>query len=352
MTSDRLHRALVSGLPACAWIIRFDSEGVAEPGSKEDLSAVGEGHDGRHFWFHFDLSDARLEGVLRNCQFLEEYVREAFLGVVDHQFVEHSDNVIFGALIDHEMTISGRVYETDYLRFVLGPDYLLTARRKPLQSTVAARRQFGSSVNSDSPLATFDRISDNICDCVAKMTREIAAELDRIEDRVIFNGSGREQRAALGQARRDAVRLARQVGGLQSTLNRLEEHAADVENESLSEMSTRLAQRSDGLVRDVSNLQDRARVLQEEVNSILTLETNDRLYLLTIITTLILPATFVTGLFGMNTKQLFFSEDDNGTLYATLLCLLASGLALLILKKFGLTEPTPKAKGLDQFPRS
>ena len=87
-------------------------------------------------------------------------------------------------------------------------------------------------------------------------------------------------------------------------------------------------------------------------DSILTLETNDRLYLLTIITTLILPATFVTGLFGMNTKQLFFSEDDNGTLYATLLCLLASGLALLILKKFGLTEPTPKAKGLDQFPRS
>ena len=352
MTTDRLHQALVTGLPGCAWIIRFDARGDAEPGEKNDLEAIGKKRDGRHFWFHFDVSDARLGAVLRDCSYIEEHVRDAFLGPIDHQYVEHSDNVIFGALIDHEMTMSGRVYETDYLRFVLGPDSLFTARRKPLQSTVSARLQFSANQRAESPLAAFELIVDNICDCIAKMTREIAVELNRIEDRVIFDGSGREQRAALGQARRDAVRLTRQVGGLQSTVSRLEEHSVDFDDAGLSDVSTRLAQRSDGLARDVANLQDRARLLQEEVNSILTLETNDRLYLLTIITTLILPATFVTGLFGMNTKQLFFSEDDNGTIFATLLCIAASGVALLILKRFGLTEPAAKGKRPDQFPRS
>jgi magnesium transporter/zinc transporter len=60
--------------------------------------------------------------------------------------------------------------------------------------------------------------------------------------------------------------------------------------------------------------------LRDEINAILTLKTNDRLYMPTIITALILPATFVTDFFRMNKKQLFFSEDDNGTIYAALLC--------------------------------
>ena len=59
--------------------------------------------------------------------------------------------------------------------------------------------------------------------------------------------------------------------------------------------------------------------MQDELNAILNLETNDRLYVLTVVTTLLLPATFVTGFFGMNTKGLLFGDNEDGTLYATFL---------------------------------
>jgi len=89
-------------------------------------------------------------------------------------------------------------------------------------------------------------------------------------------------------------------------------------------------------------------MLQDEINAILTLETNDRLYMLTAITALILPATFVTGYFGMNTKQLPFSESDNGSLYATILCAAAAVAALLVLRLLGLTERSAERRARDE----
>ena len=121
-------------------------------------------------------------------------------------------------------------------------------------------------------------------------------------------------------------------------MHRLAEAAAAPEHAALADSAVGLGQRADSLSRDAVNLQERARMLQDEINAILTLETNDRLYMLTIITATLMPATFVTGYFGMNTKQLLFSESDSGTIYATLICVFASIGALLLMRRMGLTE--------------
>jgi zinc transporter len=42
----------------------------------------------------------------------------------------------------------------------------------------------------------------------------------------------------------------------------------------------------------------------------------------------------VTGFFGMNTKGLPFADSDYGTLYATILCLLAAGVAYLLIRRY------------------
>jgi zinc transporter len=54
---------------------------------------------------------------------------------------------------------------------------------------------------------------------------------------------------------------------------------------------------------------------------------------------MLLPATLITGYFGMNTKALPFAENDYGTVFATVICIAASLGALLILWKMGLAGP-------------
>jgi zinc transporter len=41
----------------------------------------------------------------------------------------------------------------------------------------------------------------------------------------------------------------------------------------------------------------------------------------------------MTGFFGMNTKGPPFGDWDYGTLYATILCLLAAGVAYLLIRR-------------------
>jgi zinc transporter len=347
MSLDRLKPALESGIPSCNWIVRFDAAGRAEAGSAIDLDRLGVRTSG-YVWLHLDRADVRILEVLKGIPTLTSEARDALGGTVDHQFVEHVDEIVCGAVVDHQHGIDGPSDDTDFLRFACGPGYLITARRLPLYSARATRYALAAGAIASTPISLFEMMVTHLCDCSARMTREIAATLDKIEDNVVLEGRGRDQRAGLGYARRRAVRLARQVNGLQSTLRRLEEATESPDHQELEEVATSLGQRADSLARDVANLQDRARMLQDEINAILTLETNDRLYMLTVITALILPATFVTGYFGMNTKQLPFAESDNGSLYATILCVAAAGVALLVLRRLGLTEQTADRRVRDE----
>jgi len=54
---------------------------------------------------------------------------------------------------------------------------------------------------------------------------------------------------------------------------------------------------------------------------------------------LLLPATFVTGFFGMNTKDLPFTDTASGTAYAAALCVGASFVVLYFMRRLGLTRP-------------
>jgi zinc transporter len=336
MTADRLRAALQCGVPGCNWIVRFDAFGHAEPGSAADLDRID--HPGEGFvWVHLDAIDRRSVEVLRRIALLTPQARETLSADPNHPFVEFGDRIAFGVLVDHRLAFEGPKLDTEFLRFAAGPAFLVTSRRVPLCSTEATRRALAQGAHAATPVALFELIATHLCKSSASLMRDVAGALDRIEDEVVIEGRGRDQRANLGRSRRDAVRLARQASGLQATFNWLEE-ATSKDHAAFADVAASLGQRAESLARDAANLQDRARMLQEEINAILTTETNDRLYTLTVITALLLPASFVTGYFGMNTKELLFVENENGTIYATLLCLVASLGTLFILWRMGLTS--------------
>lgn len=340
MTADRLKDALHAGLPGCLWIIRFDAEGRAAPGGAEDLEDLGQPREG-FVWLHMDLTDVRARPLIGRIDALSDSAREALCDPLDHQYLEYSEGLVSGALLDLERTLAGPASRTDYLRFAVGESFLVTARRRPMSCVEATRNAVGRGATAETPLVLFEMMATYLVDELSRMAGAVGAAFDRAED-LIIDSRGREARPVLGAGRRDAVRLSRQIGGLVSTLARLEDIDDDPENATdndLREVAARLVQHTESLGRDMQNLQERARLLQDELNAILNLETNDRLYVLTVVTTLLLPATFVTGFFGMNLKNLPFAESEEGTLYATVICFVAAGVVLLLMRRWGLTDP-------------
>jgi len=335
VTATQLKQEMDAGIPGCLWIMRFDAEGRAAPGVADDFERLGKSDSG-FVWLHLDLSDVRSRALIAKLDMLTDDARATLSEPVQHQFLEHDGRFVSGAVIDHERSLDGRTSTTDFLRFALGDGFLVSARRKPMNSAESTRLALRRGEVAETPLALFELIVEQLCAELSRMNDETNVALDRIEDALI-EGHGHD-RAGLGAARRDAVRIARQIWGLGAVLHRLEKAAAEPEHKELQETAARLAQRTEALSRDVLSIQDRARLLQDELHALLNLETNDRLYVLTVVTTMLLPATFVTGYFGMNTKNLLFSENENGSLVATLLCILASAAVLWLMRRLGLTR--------------
>jgi zinc transporter len=322
----------------CAWILRFDDEGRAEPGGEEDMAKLGAPGEG-FVWLHLDLNDIHAPEVIGRMAALPAAARKTLTEQIDRQFIDHSADTVRGAFVDRERPMAGGAAQTGYLRFAFGERFLVSARDRPVEAVDSTRIALSEGRLASSPLELFETIVGLLCDELGKIIYELSSTLDGIEERIVVDGKGEGERATLGSVRRAALRLAREAAGLRSPLLRLEATVYDPEQDELKEAGARLARRADILVHDLVEVQDRARLLQDELHAIASLVTNDRLYILTMVTTLLLPATFVTGFFGMNTRALPFADLAQGSAYAGALCLAASMVTLFFMRRMGLTRP-------------
>lgn len=87
------------------------------------------------------------------------------------------------------------------------------------------------------------------------------------------------------------------------------------------------------VVQDLELTQDRARLLQEEIASRLGEATNRNLYVLSIVTTVFLPITLITGIFGMNVGGLPWTEDTSGFWWVILNIVITVAVSLVVLQR-------------------
>jgi zinc transporter len=256
-----------------------------------------------------------------------------FLSKDRHPSLHWGGQALWGTLHDvrHEDQTAGM--EATDLRFALWPQFLLTARHHAARSAMAVKDQAEKGVIFEDSAALFEGMLIAAADSIGEAAQEIAAELDKIEDRVLSDALSDES-AALLRLRRGISRQERLVQAAHSVLAQFEQNRGESVLQAYRDLGSRVRQRVDAFRADLHLQADRARLLQEEVAAQLATATNRNLFALTVVTTLLLPPAFVTGFFGMNTKGLPFGDSDYGTVYATILCLLAAGVAYLLIRRY------------------
>jgi len=134
---------------------------------------------------------------------------------------------------------------------------------------------------------------------------------------------------ALLEIRRRLAIIHRMIDGMQRVFLRLED------DEDLAEAMhptvEKLAQRMQGLDEDVLSIQAQVRFLRDELELASNQRINRNLYILSVMTVLLMPATLVTGFFGMNTGAMPFAHGT-GTLFAAIAAASASLATFLFLR--------------------
>jgi zinc transporter len=101
----------------------------------------------------------------------------------------------------------------------------------------------------------------------------------------------------------------------------------------LAEWLPDLVAAAEDLDREAVGLQERARLLHEEVDTLITSATNRAMRTLTVISTLLIPPTLITGAFGMNVGGIPWANSPAGFGAAALVCIAVVAGLLWMLRR-------------------
>ncbi len=336
--NDPLQLKLLNGedqnqAPGLVWACRGLPGKAAEPVSARELGAAVAARIG-WVWIHVDLVDQRTRGWLGDTCALPAASRAILEG---HDFgfsLGHEEGVVHGVAAELHGELERRSNTVGRLYFAVTETLLVTGRRHTLASVQNVHEALvAGTLRPATAFELFEAIMGAFAQNIGLRLAEAAQHLDEVEDRLMA-GTFRDDRQDLRKVRRLAVSLHRPVSSLVA-LFRDQRRSDWTLPGSAYEVLDRLAAQMGQLDHEVATINDRARLLQEELSAELADESNRSLRALAVISALLLPGTLVAGILGMNTSDTPLTETPGGFIVAILAGVAATGLFYWLLKRAG-----------------
>ena len=263
-------------------------------------------------------------------------VRELLLSAETHQRALVEGDTVGCVLHDFE-----RDFDRDdtarigALRVALTPRLIITTRLHPMRSADIVRQKLGRGAPCPGPAAALDLLIAAITENIGGISRSLSVDIQKAEDAFLEGHHPSTARDLIG-VRRRLAQLHRLLDGMRAVFDRLEQ---DEElPETLLATIEKLSQRLRAIDADIVGVLGQLRLLRDELDIQAAQRTNQNLYILSIMTALMLPATLVTGIFGMNTGGLPFAGSSLGTLDATILAGGAAAATYMFLRWLGFMQ--------------
>ncbi len=276
------------------------------------------GLEGRPVWLHFNLADARARRWLQEEADLPRSALDALMEPTPRIRSESAGEGSLAILGDLHHDFDVDPEGLGVMRIFVEPRRMITGRHDPLKTVDRVRRELrDGGALSTSPEGLFEHFIRRLAETLSDAVVALSDEVDEIEDEVLA-GRFRTQGARLGRVRMSGARLRRNVARNRAALGglrRLLTHGADGERRPGLHQAV---EQMEAAAQDIDLVQERTRLLQEEMAGRLGEATNRDLFLLSVVTAALLPVNLVTGIFGMNVGGLPLVHNPLGFRWTTL----------------------------------
>ncbi|MET0518032.1 MAG: transporter [Burkholderiaceae bacterium] len=278
------------------------------------------GGTGEFIWLHFNLADTSAEKWMRAHLALPPEFFEALRAGTRSTRIEDASDQLIAVVNDVAFEFSFDPSEIATLWLNVSERVAVSARIHPLRSIDRLRQAVRDGAHFDSSVALLNHLLGDQGDVLVRIVREATVQVDGIEDSLL-GGKLQQKRADLGRLRRVLVRLQRLLAPEPGALFRLLRQpppwlaAGDLEElrQSTEEFSL--------VLRDLSTLQERIKLLQEELAAQVGEQTNRSVFTLTVVTVLALPINIIAGLLGMNVGGIPLADSPHGFAVISLIVL-------------------------------
>ena len=220
------------------------------------------------------------------------------------------------------------------LRICCETDRIITLRETPMNFLTAMEREFNTGVGAKTVGELLDEICTFTLDKIVEVVSGVEVVIDDVEDKIIdeIEDEDGEFMPKLSEARRNLTEMRRYLYPQRDAMDVLPRQimpwlSADNRYQ-LRENANRMLR----IIEDIDSLRERAMINMDELSNRVREQTQENMYMLSVLAAIFVPMTFVTGLFGMNVGGIPLATSEFGFAIATF-ALLFLGVALAFLLK-------------------
>jgi magnesium transporter len=275
-------------------------EGRTEPATSVDRGWLNP-HAGVTFWIDLESPSIPESLILSDTMGFHPLSVEDAMSALQFPKVEAYDGYLYVVLHAIDYTSGGRGFKTHDVDFFLGPNYLVTIHVGGSHgiSDLLENCPRNPRILADGPVPLFHRIVDSMVDHYRPEIEKLEDRLDELEKKVFANPTRTLVRDILDE-KRDVASLRRVTTPQRDVIARLARREfVDIS----TEMAFRFRDVHDHLIR----LSDDALLFQDRITGILDAHLsnvsnrlNEVMKVLTVVSTIFMPLTLLTGLYGMN----------------------------------------------------
>jgi len=246
---------------------------------------------------------AEIEALLAGTFGFHPLSVEDALSDAHHPKAETYDGYLYLILHRIDFRTGEHEFATRDVDFFLGPNYLVTVHDGGSRSIERLRGQCSQHAHllQEGPVALLHRIVDSIIDNYAPELAEIEAQMEQLEEEAILGADDNLVRPIL-TVKRDLAGLRRVLIPQRDVVGRLARREFP---QITDEMAYRFRDVYDHLVRfsdEAAMFQDRVTGILEGYLSAISNRLNRVMKVLTVMSTIFLPLTVLTGMWGMNVR--------------------------------------------------
>ena len=225
---------------------------------------------------------------------------ESAMSALQYPKVEPYDGYLYVVLHGLAYT-KGDCFATHDVDFFIGPNYLVTVHDGTSRSIQEIRDHCprNNSIVADGPVALFHRIVDQMVDRYLPELDEFAEWMDEIEERVFSPDPG--------DVVRDILELKREVSALRRIAMPQRDVIGRLARREFVDIGSEMAYRFRDVYDHIVRLNDEAMMLQDRITGVLEAHLsnvsnrlNQVMKVLTVVSTVFMPLTLLSGVWGMN----------------------------------------------------
>ncbi len=266
---------------------------------------------GEFAWLHLSLANVNAEKWLRSHLELPEHYYDTLRDGTRSTRIEQAEDCLVAIVNDVLYDFDDDASQIATLWMCVRRGLVASTRQHSLRSIDRLRVSVKAGEPLDAPVALLAHLLRDQAEVLQRIERDATARVDEIEDKLL-EGRSAAKRGALGSLRRVLVRLRRllapEPGALFRLLNRPPAWLREDDVQELRAASEEFSV----VLNDLAGLQERTKLLQEEIVAGNAEQTNRSVFLLTMVPVLALPINIAAGLLGMNVGGVPLAEDKHG----------------------------------------